>query len=55
MKRIIVSLAIVLVTILLTLSLQNCFVPYNGRDDRGDHRGDQGGDRDDNWERDRGR
>jgi hypothetical protein len=61
MKRIIVLLAIVLITMLMTLSLQSCFVPYNGRDDRGgdhrgdrddrgdprgDHRGDQRGDRD---------
>ena len=63
MKRIIVSLAIVLATLLMALSLQSCFVPYNDRggrgdqrgdrDDRGDHRGDRDdrgdhrGDRDD--------
>jgi len=42
MKRIIVLLAIVFMTMLMTLSLQSCFVPYNGRDDRGeDHRGDR--------------
>ena len=48
MKRTIVLLAIVLMTMLMTLSLQSCFVPYNGRDDRG---GDHRGDRDDRGDR----
>lgn len=43
MKRIIILLAVALVTLFMTLSLQSCFVPYNGRDDRGDHRGDRDG------------
>ena len=56
MKRIIVLLAIVFMTMLMTLSLQSCFVPYNGRDDRGgdhrgDPRGDQRGDRDSKGDR----
>ena len=44
MKRIIILLAIVLATILMTLSLQSCFIPYHDRDDRGDNRGDHRGD-----------
>lgn len=43
MKRTILLLAILLMTMFMTLSLQSCFVPYNGRDDRGDHRGDRDG------------
>ncbi len=39
MKKLFLSLAIVSATVLMTLSLQGCVVPYQEGGDRGDHRG----------------